>query len=53
MLTLQTVCPYGLNDREGDEYIAEKDSRVVGNIDVYTNVQSIITLKLNFITKFC
>ena len=31
MLTLQTVCPYGLNDREGDEYIAEKYSRVVGN----------------------
>ena len=31
MHTLQTVCPYGLNYREGDEYIAEKDSRVVGN----------------------
>ena len=31
MFTLQTVCPYGPNDREGDEYIAEKDSRVVGN----------------------
>ena len=25
------VYPYGLNDRVGDEYIAEKDSRVVGN----------------------
>ena len=31
MLTLQTVYPYGLNDRVGDEYMAEKDSRVVGN----------------------
>ena len=53
MLTLQTVYPYGLNDRLGDEYIAEKDSRVVGNkflpLHVYTNVQSIITLKINLI----
>ena len=31
MLTLQTVYPYGLNDRVGDEYMAEKESRVVGN----------------------
>ena len=31
MFTLQTVYPYGLNDRVGDEYMAEKDSRVVGN----------------------
>ena len=31
MLTLQTVYPYGLNDRVGDEYMAEKDSRLVGN----------------------
>ena len=31
MLTLQTVFPYGLNDRVGDEYMTEKDSRVVGN----------------------
>ena len=31
MLTLQTVYPYGLNDRVGDEYMAEKDSRVAGN----------------------
>ena len=31
MLNLQTVYPYGLNDRVGDEYMAEKDSRVVGN----------------------
>ena len=31
MLTLQTVYPYGLNDRVGDKYIAEKDSRVVGS----------------------
>ena len=29
--TLQTVYPYGLNDRVCDEYMAEKDSRVVGN----------------------
>ena len=31
MLTFQTVYWYGLNDRVGDEYMAEKDSRVVGN----------------------
>ena len=31
MLTLQTVYPYGLNDRIGNEYMAEKDSRVLGN----------------------
>ena len=31
MLTLQTVFPYGLNDRVGDEYMTEKDSRVIGN----------------------
>ena len=31
MLTLQTVYYYGLNDRVGDEYMAEKKSRVVGN----------------------
>ena len=35
MLTLQTVYPYGLNDRVGDEYMAEKDSRVVGNKFLY------------------
>ena len=31
MLTLQTVYSYGLNDRVSNEYMAEKDSRVVGN----------------------
>ena len=31
VLTLHTVYPYGLNDRVGDEYMTEKDSRVVGN----------------------
>ena len=31
MLTLQTVYPYGLNHRVGDEYMAEKDSGVVGS----------------------
>ena len=31
MLTLQTVYLYGLNDRVGDKYMAEKDSGVVGN----------------------
>ena len=31
MLTLRTVYPYSLNDRVGDEYMTEKDSRVVGN----------------------
>ena len=47
------VYPYGLNDRVGDEYMTEKDSRVVENnfyhCIVYTNVQSTITLKLNLI----
>ena len=32
MLTFQTVYPYGLNDRVGAEYMAEKESRVVGNM---------------------
>ena len=31
MLTLQTVYPYGLNDRVGDEYMPEKEGRVLGN----------------------
>ena len=31
MLTLQTVYRNGLNDRVGDEYMAEKESRVVVN----------------------
>ena len=31
MLTLQTVYPYGLNDKVGDEYMTKKESRVVGN----------------------
>ena len=31
MLTLQTVYPYGLNDRVVDEYMEEKERRVVGN----------------------
>ena len=31
MLTLHNVYPYGLNDRVGDEYMAQKESRVVGN----------------------
>ena len=31
MLTLQAVYPYGLNYRVGDEYMTEKDNRVVGN----------------------
>ena len=31
MLTFQTVYPYGLNIRVGDEYMAERDSGVVGN----------------------
>ena len=30
-LTLQAVYFYGLNDRVGDEYMTEKDSRIVGN----------------------
>ena len=31
MLTFHTVYPYGLIDRVGDEYMVEKESRVVGN----------------------
>ena len=31
MLTLETVYPYGLNDRVGDECMAEKESRIIGN----------------------
>ena len=31
MLILQTVYPQGLNDRVGDEYVAEEETRVVGN----------------------
>ena len=31
MLTLQTVYPYGLNDRAGNECMIEKESTVVGN----------------------
>ena len=31
MLTLQTVCPYCLNNRVGDEYRVEKEHRVAGN----------------------
>ena len=31
MLFLQTVYPYGLNDRIGDEYVTEKESTVVSN----------------------
>ena len=31
MFILQTVYPYGLNDRVGDEYMEEKENRVVGN----------------------
>ena len=49
MLTLQTVYPYGLNDRVGDEYMVEKESRVVVissyHYTVYVNAQIIITLK--------
>ena len=31
ILTFQAVYPYGLNDRVGDPYATEKESRVVGN----------------------
>ena len=31
ILTLQTVYPYGLNDRVGNAYTTEKESRVAGN----------------------
>ena len=53
MITLQTVYPYGLNDTVSDEYMAEKESRVVGNkfvpLHCLYKVQIIITIKLNFI----
>ena len=52
MLTLQTIYRYGLNDRVGDEYMAEKKVELSAissyHYIVYTNVQIIITLKLNF-----
>ena len=31
MFTIQAAYPYGLNDRVGDEHMAGKESRVVGN----------------------
>ena len=31
MFTLQTVYPYGLNERASHEYMARKHSRVIGN----------------------
>ena len=31
ILTLQAVYPYGLNDRVGNAYTTEKESRVAGN----------------------
>ena len=53
MLTLQPVFSYGVNDKVGDEYIAETESRVVGNDSyhyiVYISFQIIITLKLSLI----
>ena len=53
MLTLQTVYPYGLNDRVGDEYMAEKIVELLAissyHCIVYTNVQSIITERINLI----
>ena len=32
MLKLQTVYPYGLNDRVGDKYMTQRESRVVDNM---------------------
>ena len=53
MLTPQTVYPYGLNDRVNDEYMAQKESRVLVissyHYIVYTNIQIIITPELNLI----
>ena len=45
MLTLQNVYPYGLNDRVGDKYMAEKEIRVVGN-KFFTITSSIQTSRL-------
>ena len=30
MLTLRTVYPYGLNDRVGDEYMTNREPRIMG-----------------------
>ena len=53
MLTPQTVYPYGLNNRVNDEYMAQKESRVLVissyHYIVYTNIQIIITPELNLI----
>ena len=53
LLTLQTVYPYGINDRVGDEYMSEKESRLLAissyHYIVYTNVQITITPRLNLI----
>ena len=53
MLTLQTVYPYGLNDRVGDKYMAEKDSGAVANKSLQLHRQykrpGIITRKSNLI----
>ena len=48
MLTLQTVYPYGLNDRGADEYIGLLAISFYHYV-IYTNVHIIITLKLNLI----
>ena len=48
MLTLQTVYPYGLNDRGADEYIGLLAISFYHYV-IYTNAHIIITLKLNLI----
>ena len=55
MLTLQTVCPYGLNDRLNDAYMAEKEIRVLYNFKVYKRPDysnSKIKLDNSFLKKF-
>ena len=51
-------CPYGLHDRLGNEYTAERDRRVAGNkflpykilaLRLYVMVQIILTLRSNLI----
>ena len=50
---IQTVFPYGLNDIVDDEYMAEKGVELsvihFYHYIVYTNIQIIITLKLNLL----
>ena len=44
MLKLQTVYPYGLNDRVGDKYMTQRESRVVDNMFYVLTITSSIQM---------